>query len=163
MRFAVHCLSLASPCCPRPASHNTQPRIHTYSAPASGIFANAYLVETEHGIVAVDATLTVSDARALREKADSFKKPLLAVLLTHGHPDHYNGVTELLKGESVPVVATSSVDKVIRDDDAAKERQWRPVFGTEWPAVRTFPTKLVKDGESITLDSRGRRARGLRG
>ena len=60
-------------------------------------------VETHHGIIAVDATLTVSDARALREQAEPLGKPLLAVLLTHGHPDHYNGVglseTEAIRGQ----------------------------------------------------------------
>lgn len=128
------------------------PTVHTYSAPAAGIFVNAYLVETEHGVVAIDATLTVSDARALRAQADAIGKPLLAVLLTHGHPDHYNGITDLLNGKDVPVLATSGVDQVIRADDAAKEAQWTPVFGAEWPAVRTFPSRIVKDGETVTFD-----------
>lgn len=129
-----------------------EPTVHTYSAPAAGIFVNAYLVETEHGVVAVDATLTVSDARALRAQADAIGKPLLAVLLTHGHPDHYNGITDLLNGEDVPVLATSGVDQVIRADDAAKEAQWTPVFGAEWPTERTFPSRIVTDGETVTFD-----------
>lgn len=129
-----------------------EPTVHTYSATAAGIFVNAYLVETEHGVVAVDATLTVSDARALRAQADAIGKPLLAVLLTHGHPDHYNGITDLLNGEDVPVLATSGVDQVIRADDAAKVAQWTPVFGAEWPAERTFPSRIVKDGETVTFD-----------
>jgi glyoxylase-like metal-dependent hydrolase (beta-lactamase superfamily II) len=129
-----------------------EPTVHTYSAPAAGIFANAYLVETENGVVAVDATLTVSDARALRAQADAIGKPLLAVLLTHGHPDHYNGVTDLLNGEDVPVLSTSGVDQVIRADDAAKEVQWKPVFAAEWPETRTFPSRIVEDGETVTFD-----------
>jgi hypothetical protein len=93
--------------------------VHVYTSGASGIFANAYLIETKHGIVAVDSTLSVSDSRAFRAKLDALHKPLLAVLLTHGHPDHYNGVTTLIAGATVPVVATAGVDKVIREYDAA--------------------------------------------
>lgn len=135
-----------------PVEPTVAPIVHTYSAPASGIFANAYLVETERGVVAVDATLTVSDARALRMQAEALDKPLLAVLLTHGHPDHYNGVTELLAGQDLPVYATAGVDEIIRRDDAAKAEQWTPVFGDEWPAQRTFPSERVEDGDSISLD-----------
>jgi glyoxylase-like metal-dependent hydrolase (beta-lactamase superfamily II) len=137
---------------PAPETPVYEPTVHTYSAPASGIFANAYLVETENGVVAIDATLTVSDARALREQVDALGKPLLAVLLTHGHPDHYNGVTDLLNGADVPVLSTSGVDQVIRADDAAKEVQWKPVFAAEWPAKRTFPSRIVEDGETVTFD-----------
>jgi glyoxylase-like metal-dependent hydrolase (beta-lactamase superfamily II) len=127
--------------------------IHRHASGENGIFANAYLVETPRGVVAVDATLSESDSKALCTKIDTFGKPLLAVLLTHGHPDHYNGVTNLVGANRVPVVATAGVDRVIRENDAAKERQWKPVFGDEWPAHRTFPNRIVRDGESLTFDS----------
>lgn len=46
----------------------------------------------------------MSDAHALRAAFDRLHKPLLAVPLTHGHPDHYNGVSALLAGQGeVPV------------------------------------------------------------
>ena len=130
------------------------PVIHRYAAGATGMFVNAYLVETPHGVVAIDATLTESDSKALRAQLDSLGKPLLAVLITHGHPDHYNGVTNLLAGRAVPppMLATAGVDSVIRANDAAKEAQWKPLFGDEWPAQRTFPSRIVRDGESVTFD-----------
>jgi len=126
--------------------------VHRYSADAAGIFANAYLVETPGGVVAVDATLTETDSKALRARLEALGKPLRAVLLTHGHPDHYNGVTNLLAGSEVPVLATAGVDRVIRESDAAKEQQWKPMFKDEWPARRTFPSRIVRDGESVTFD-----------
>jgi len=128
------------------------PKIHRHASGAPGIFANAYLVETAHGVVAVDATLTDTDSRALRAMQAALGKPLLAVLLTHGHPDHYNGATNLLAADGVPLVATAGVDHTIRTDDAAKERQWKPTFGPEWPAQRTFPTRIVHDLEALTLE-----------
>jgi glyoxylase-like metal-dependent hydrolase (beta-lactamase superfamily II) len=50
------------------------------------------------------------------------------------------------------VLATAGVDSVIRANDAAKEQQWKPVFKDEWPARRTFPSRIVRDGESVTFD-----------
>lgn len=79
----------------------------------------------------------------MRSKLDALKKPLLAVLLTHGHPDHYNGLTTLTKGLDVPIIATKSVNDVIVKNDAAKYKQWGPVFGDEWPKKRTFPNRVV--------------------
>jgi glyoxylase-like metal-dependent hydrolase (beta-lactamase superfamily II) len=126
--------------------------VHLHAAGEGGIFANAYLVETARGVVAIDSGLTESESKALHAKLDALGKPLLAVLLTHGHPDHYNGVTNLVGASGAPIVATAGVDAVIRRDDAAKEKQWRPVFKDEWPKERTFPNRLLRDGESLELD-----------
>lgn len=127
--------------------------VHTYASPPSGIRANAYLVQTSDSIVVIDVTLTVSDARRLRAKVDSIGKPLAAVLLTHGHPDHYNGLTELIAGlPAVPIYATAGVLGVIKEGDARKETQWKGTFGDEWPMRRTFPNRTVADGETITVD-----------
>jgi glyoxylase-like metal-dependent hydrolase (beta-lactamase superfamily II) len=112
---------------------------------------NAYLVETRTGVVVIDATLGVSDGRALRARIDTLKKPLAAVVITHNHPDHYGGVTSLLDGTNVPIYAVAGVDEVIRRDDAAKEQILRPMFGDEWAAARTFPNRAVHGGERVAI------------
>jgi glyoxylase-like metal-dependent hydrolase (beta-lactamase superfamily II) len=130
------------------------PEIHQFTASEAGLSVNCYVVEGEHGLVAIDSALTVSDSRALRAKLDALGKPLLAILLTHGHPDHYNGVSYLLQGrpEPVPVYATAAVAKAIRDFDAAKQQQWQPVFGVEWPPERAFPDRELSDGATLAID-----------
>lgn len=130
-------------------------RIHRHSTGPGGALVNAYLVETGEGIVAVDGTLTVSDGRALRARLESLGEPLLAVLVTHAHPDHYGGIVELVAGDDVPVVATAGVDAVIRRDDTLKEGILRPMFGDEWPRERVFPNRTVSDGERIELGGVG--------
>ena len=65
--------------------------IHRFEASLFPV--NAYLVETSTGVIVVDATLGVTDGRALRARVDALKKPLAAVVITHSHPDHYCGVT----------------------------------------------------------------------
>jgi len=130
------------------------PTIHTVTSPA-GALVNAYLVETASGVVAIDAMLTVSDGRQLRERVEAIGQPLLAVLVTQSHPDHYGGLAQLVAGEDVPIVAPQGVHDVIRRDDPLKEQILRPMFGEEWPRERTFPNTVVRDGETLTFGGIG--------
>jgi glyoxylase-like metal-dependent hydrolase (beta-lactamase superfamily II) len=127
------------------------PTVHSYRSGELGLFVNSYLVEGADGVVAVDAPLLLSDGRAFRARLEALGKPLLGVLVTHPHPDHYNTIGELLVGESVPVIAHGEVAREIREKDDAKRTQWGPMFGDEWPANATFPNRLVGDEESVEL------------
>ena len=125
------------------------PIVHTYRSGETGLFVNSYLVEGTEGVVAIDAPLLLSDGRAFRARLEALRKPLLGVLVTHPHPDHYNTIGELLAGQDVPVIAHRDVDREIREKDAAKRAQWGPMFGDEWPASATFPNRTVADEESV--------------
>ena len=126
--------------------------IHRLTSSPERALVNAYLVETPRGVVAVDSMLTVSDGRELRRRRDALGKPLLAVLLTQSHPDHYGGLVELVAGDEVPILAPKGVHDVIRRDDPVKEEILRPMFGDDWPSDRAFPNTVVSDGERVTFD-----------
>jgi glyoxylase-like metal-dependent hydrolase (beta-lactamase superfamily II) len=128
------------------------PAIYTYTAGANGLFVNSYLVEVDDGVVAIDGNLLVSDARAFRARLDALHKPLLAVLVTHGHPDHFNGVVELVRGQGdVPIYATPEGKAVIDEVAEPKREQWTPTYGEEWPKETAYPNAVVNDGETLAL------------
>lgn len=125
------------------------PKIHRYEATVSDFFVNAFLVETEDGVVAVDATLALSSSRELRRKIDKeIRKPLLAVLLTHGHPDHYTGIGELTRDLDVPILATQGAIDFATREDKVKEQIAIAIFGDEYPRTRVFPNKAVHGGDA---------------
>src|SRR5262245_38209470 len=126
------------------------PVVHRHVGGESDVLANAYLIEMKAGVVAVDATMTVAESARLRSDLIALRKPLLAVLITHGHPDHYGGVTGLLANDKAPVIATEAVDKVIRRDDRAKGEALKRA-GIAWAEQRTFPNRTVKSGQSVTF------------
>lgn len=128
------------------------PVVHRFPADQDGAFVNAYLVETASGVVAVDALLTVSDSRAMRQALEALGKPLHAVLLTHSHPDHYAGLAQLVADDDVPIIAPQGVIDTIAGDDAAKNAIVGPMFGDEWPSTRIFPNTPIRDGENVTFD-----------
>ena len=79
----------------------TGPVVHTYRAAETGLYVNSYLVEGEQGVVVVDTNLLLSDIEALRARLRALKKPLRAILVTHAHPDHFNGVLGLVPSPAV--------------------------------------------------------------
>ena len=70
-------------------------------------YANFGFIETDNGVIVVDAgwfpTPTANAYALLRKQTD---KPVIAVIYTHLHMDHYGGIQSILSGESaenVPV------------------------------------------------------------
>lgn len=108
---------------------------------------NSYVVDAPEGLVVVDGQLTVSDARAVRSAIDGFDRPVVAMILTHGHPDHYAGAATMLEGLSAPIIAARAVADVIERDDDEKDAIVGPMMGAEWPTVRRFPDEVVEPGE----------------
>jgi glyoxylase-like metal-dependent hydrolase (beta-lactamase superfamily II) len=126
--------------------------IHVHSSGEAGILANAYIVETARSLVAVDATLTVSEARSFRERLIRLGKPLKAVLITHAHPDHVAGITEWLLSKSTPIYAVRKVEQLMRATEQSKRSQWEPVFKDQWIAHWTYPNHSVEDGTHVDVD-----------
>jgi glyoxylase-like metal-dependent hydrolase (beta-lactamase superfamily II) len=127
-------------------------RIHAYTAAETGLLVNSYLLETDHGVVAIDTNLLNSDIAALKARLVALKKPLLAIFVTHAHPDHFNGVMELVRAREVPVYASVGVDRAIREIADAKRAQWAPVYGSEWPSETFYPSVALGDNQVVEID-----------
>ena len=97
----------------------------------------------------VDTNLLVSDIEVLRARLRALNKPLLAILVTHPHPDHFNGVFGLIQDNEVPVYAAGGVARVIEEIAEAKREQWSPVYGAEWPTKTYYPNSPLADRAQV--------------
>jgi glyoxylase-like metal-dependent hydrolase (beta-lactamase superfamily II) len=136
------------------AAITNAPIVHQFAANDKAFVANAYIVETTNAVIAIDAPFIVSEAKRFRAQVDAIGKPLQAVLITHAHPDHVNGVTQLLEGRTdrVSIIATARVTKTLKEIDGPKREYWSPIYKEEYPAVTTFPNTEIQDGTSVTHD-----------
>jgi glyoxylase-like metal-dependent hydrolase (beta-lactamase superfamily II) len=131
-----------------------KPKIYEYNATLLNWFVNAYLVETQNGVVMIDGAVGITSGKEIRDIIDNkIKKPLIAVLLTHGHPDHYTGVVNVMKEKNVPFYSTREAFIQLQDKDEHESGDMKIYFGNEYPEMRIFPDHFVKHGEVITIDN----------
>ena len=67
-------------------------KIHAY-APSPGA-STTHVIETNDGLVVIDAQMTVPDAREAIAYVRSLNKPIRRLIVSHAHPDHWLGLGE---------------------------------------------------------------------
>ncbi|MEV7024366.1 MBL fold metallo-hydrolase [Kitasatospora sp. NPDC093558] len=118
--------------------------VDVFTGPESAFFATSTLILGERTAILVDAQLTRSAGRELAEWVAGKGRRLLAIVVTHHHPDHYFGAEEVLKlfPEAQLLAAPAVVDGIHRTV-AAKVAQWKPVYGDDVPDYPLVPAPLL--------------------
>ena len=126
--------------------------VHHFTSPGEAFYVNTYWIETLEGNIVIDTQFLISQAQAVRAALEMTGKPILGVIITHPHPDHYNGTATLLTGyDQVPVYATPATAEGIRVTEGPKRAEWTPTYGADYPPSVQLPTILVASGKSVTL------------
>lgn len=119
---------------------------------------NVGLAETASGLVAIDTGLDRSTANRILRAAEDLGRPLVAILNTHAHADHFGGNAQLVRRLGVPVYAPAVEEAVIR------EPRYEPIYlyGGAEPVsalhsrfLRAEPSPVdhvVRPGETVTVD-----------
>lgn len=127
--------------------------IHVFASNEPAFLVNSFVVETPQSLVLVDTQFLNSSAQQLCQFIQQRNKPLAAILITHPHPDHFNGTATVLSHwPGTPVHATQSTLDVMRQTEAAKREAWTPSYGSDYPASTAFPDHLIEPGKPIVVD-----------
>ncbi|MFD0570973.1 MBL fold metallo-hydrolase [Kitasatospora gansuensis] len=119
-------------------------RIEVFTGPETSFFATSSLIMGERTAILVDAQLTRSAGRELAEWVAGKGRQLLAIVITHQHPDHYFGAEEVLRlFPKAQLLAAPLVVEGIMATLAAKVAQWKPVYGDDIPDHPLVPALLL--------------------
>ena len=133
---------------------NFTPIVHRYTTYGMKMVVNVFMVETENGVVLIDAATAISSSTHIRDSiAENIKKPLHAILLTHGHPDHYIGAGEIAKDQNIPIVSTIGTYNFARFQDEYKLDTLKKGYRDNFPENRRFPDQIVKNGDELMFDN----------
>lgn len=123
----------------------------TMTASERGLFANSHLVVGPTECLLVDGQFLLSEAEAAVAYVRAIGKPLTAVYITHGHPDHYFGTSVFRRCfPGVPILALPEVVEDIAVSFEAKRAFWLPTYGDDLPAMLELPEPLL--APALTVD-----------
>ena len=133
--------------------------VHTYASQVNDVDAvNNHWFETDHGIVMIDAQRLIPAAkRALEHVRLTSQKPIVALIITHAHTDHFGGLPvwkDAFPELDVYMDETThrSIVKDQRGFVEARMKRHGELFTTHdelKKAVKEW--KIIKDGDEIYI------------
>lgn len=146
-------LMLALTALPATGAEPSSVTLNRYTSTDRSYGANAYWLESQEGIVLIDALFLKPDAELLATIIASRHKPLAGVILTHPHVDHFGGLGVLRsRFPDVPIYATRATAAAVKPThDAAYTAGWIQAFGADYDPNVVVPDRVVESGTEITL------------
>ena len=115
---------------------------------------NTWVIEGKKGVVVIDAQRGLAMGREIVAAVQATEKPLLAVIITHPHPDHFGGLAAILGAyPEVPVYASQTTTEVIRTDSNGYQAATLAAIPDDSPDAYPVPTVLFEDGEQLDFGS----------
>lgn len=131
---------------PAMAEESSGFKVKAFTFSGSG-YVQAFAVETQNHIVVIDAGATPAHAANLSAYAEARRKPILKILITHGHVDHYAGAYALTDDLS-QIATTKGVARQIHQFDTINYDR----FGAPAPTGDRIPRYIIKDSETVQID-----------
>ena len=129
-----------------------KPTISRHASPGTGS-VNTYCIETANGVVVVDGQRQISQAKEVIAAIGKTGKTVLAILVTHGHPDHYGGLGAFHEAyPDAPIYASADTIAVIRDDPHQYGDLARTALGDDFPTQISWPMTPLPEGGMLQVD-----------
>ncbi|MES4906835.1 MULTISPECIES: MBL fold metallo-hydrolase [unclassified Streptomyces] len=111
---------------------------------------NTYWFPAPEGLIVVDTQRSLTDARSALKALRGTAEPVVAVLITHPHPDHVGGVGVL--HDAYPragIYASEAARDFMRDDPLGFYALTRKLPGSDYAKKLTLPNHLIRSGAAL--------------
>ncbi|MBC7924119.1 MAG: MBL fold metallo-hydrolase, partial [Bryobacteraceae bacterium] len=114
----------------------------------------SFAIETATSLVAVDAQRQIHHAKKFLDQLQTIGKPLVALFITHEHPDHHGGISEYQRRgkEGMPVYVTRATAEAIDKDERGFIALGRQILKEDFSGLEGRITNLVNAGDEIEID-----------
>ncbi len=146
--LALFTLLMVIACSPNGASDSTF-KITRVTQEGDGS-VNSWVLEGKNSVVLIDAQRSLPLGRRAAEAVTKTGKPLVAILLTHPHPDHFGGLAAVLDAfPGTPVYASEATTQIMATDANGFIAATKQVLGDDAPDQQPLPTEVITDGQVL--------------
>lgn len=125
--------------------------VHRWSTPGLGS-VNTFWFDTGEGVIVIDAQRELSKARQIKAEIDESGATIVAVFLTHPHPDHFGGLGVFTPENSgIPLYGSRQTRDSIAEDRFGLVKASHEVVKDDFPAEVRLPDRFLSDGEQLTI------------
>ena len=109
---------------------------------------NNYWLIGDEGVVIIDAHWRISEAeRALNHLRQTTDKPIVSILITHGHTDHFGGLPVFIDAaeDRVDIYADETTLRTIKNDELGFIANREDDFGSDFSQQIPTPNRIIEE------------------
>lgn len=123
---------------------------YTYDGHGS---VNTHWIETKNGVVVIDTQRDTLHAAEALAAVKALGKPVIAIFVTHGHPDHYTGLEQFrAEWPNAAIYASAETTRVIKTDHYGYHQVVRDLAPQAAPNEFVIPNRIIKPNETLIID-----------